>query len=116
MIKLEIQSAEYQNQMKKLEKVEKKAHEASSKRYKAIEEMKFAKEELKTAQLNDIEETMKRVTLIKMIQKEIRFAQIRFQEARKSTEKIQLKGKVESVLRRISNTKRKMKRHNVLLK
>ena len=115
MITHEAQSAEYQDQMKKLEKVGKEAHEASSKRYRAEEEVEFAGEGLKAAQLDDIGETIERATLIKVAQEEVQSAQIRFQEARESTAKIELKGKVVSVLRRILDTKGKMKRHNVLL-
>ncbi len=78
--------------------------------------MKFAEQEYNVARLNSFEETVERAVLIKMIQKEIRFAQIRFEKKKKSTEKIELKKKVISELNSISCIKEKMKRHNVLLK
>ncbi len=55
------------------------------------------------------------VTLSCPTQEELRSAQIQFEEARESTEKIELKGKVLSALSSIPLTRGKMKRHNVLL-
>jgi hypothetical protein len=51
--------------------------------------VKFAKQKLKVAQLNNLKEIVE----INMTQKEIRFAQIQFEKKRESTEKIELKRK-----------------------
>ena len=114
-IALDHESTEFQNRMKKLTELEKKAHEVSSKRFRAKGEMEIAEEVLKTAQSDDIRETIEKDALIKVVQEEARSAQVQFEEAKESTEKIVLKGKVLSALSSISLTARKMKRHNVLL-
>ena len=77
--------------------------------------MELAEEGYKAAQLNNFEEIVERAALIKATQKEIRSAQIQSEEARESTEKIELKGKVLSALSSIPLTRGKMKRHNILL-
>lgn len=116
MIKLEAQSTEYQNQMKKLSELTKKEHGARMTHFRAEEEVKFTEERYKAAQLNNLEETVKRAALIKVAQKEVQFTQTQFEQTMKSTEKIELKGQVVSALSSIPLTRGKMKQHNLLLK
>jgi len=95
--------------------LEKKAHNASFTRFLAEEEVEFAEEGLKAARLDNLGETVERATLIKVAQEEVRSAQTQFEEAKESTEKIELKGKVLGALGSIPCVKGKMKRHSVLL-
>lgn len=115
-IKLEVESAEFQDQDKKGDELKKKAYKARFARFLAEEEVEFAEEGYNAARLDNFEETIERGVLIKMAQEEVRSAQTRFEEERESTEKLELKGKVISGLSSISCIKGKMKRHNVLLK
>ena len=114
-ITLEFESTEFQNRKKKRTELAKKEHESSSKRFQAKREVEFAEEVLKVTQSDDIRETIERAALIKVVQEEVRSAQTQFEEAKESTEKIVLKGKVLGALSSMSLTARKMKRHNVLL-
>lgn len=114
-IRLEVESAEFQDQDKKGDELEKKAYKARFARFLA-EEVEFAEEGYNAARLDNFEETIERGVLIKMAQEEVRSAQTRFEEERESTENLALKGKVISGLSSISCIKGKMKRHNVLLK
>ncbi len=88
-IKLELESAKFQNQEIKYDELRKKEYEAKFARHKVRKEVKFAKQKLKVAQLNNLKEIVE----INMTQKEIRFAQIQFEKKRESTEKIELKRK-----------------------
>lgn len=115
MIKLEAQSTEYQDQMKKLSELAKKEHGAGMTRFRAEEEVEFAEEGYKAARLDNLGETVERAALIKVAQEEVRSAQTQFEQARESTEKIELKGQVVSALSSIPLTRGKMKRHNILL-
>jgi len=115
LVRLEVESAEYQDRKKKLDELKKSEFEASSKRYRAEEVVEFAEEGYKAARLENLGETLERAALIKVVQEELRSAQIQFKEARESTEKIELKGKVLSALSSIPLIRGKMKRHNVLL-
>jgi len=115
LVKLEVESAEFQDRNKKLSELEKKEHMARMTRFRAEEELEFAEEGYKAVQLDDLGETAERAALIKVVQGNVRSAQNQFEEARESTEKIELKGKVLSALSSISCIKGKIKRHNVLL-
>lgn len=115
MATLEVKSAEFQDPKKKRRELKKKEYEASKNRYRAKEEVNFAEEGYEAARLDNIGETFERATLIKVAQEEVLFAHTQFEEARESTEKIELKRKVISALSSISCTKGKMKRHNILL-
>ena len=114
--KIEVESAEYQDQRKKRNELGKKAYEAEFAQFKAGKEVKFAEEGYNAARLDNLEETVERAVLIKMAQEELRSAQTRFEEEKESTEKIELKGKVISGLSSISCMKGKMKQDNFLLK
>ena len=115
LVRLEVESTEFQNRKKKRTELAKKEHESCSKRFRAEEEVEFAEEVLKAAQSDDIRETIERAALINVVQEEVRSAQTQFEEAKESTEKIVLKGKVLGALSSMSLTAREMKRHNVLL-
>ena len=115
LVKLEVESAEYQDRMKKLKELGKKEHEAGMTSFRTEEELEFAEEEYKAAQLDNFGEAIERAALIKVAQEEVRSAQTQFEEARESTEKVELKGKVISALSSIPFTRRKMERHNILL-
>jgi len=115
MIKLEAQSTEYQDQMKKLSELAKKEYEARFARFRAGEEMESAEEGYNAARLDNFGETVEKAALIKVVQEEVQSAQTQFEEARESTKKIKLKRKVISALSSIPLTRGKMKRHNILL-
>lgn len=112
-IRLETESAEYQDRIKKQRELEKKDYEAGMTSYRAEKEVEFAEEGLKAARLGNLGETVKRATLIKVAQEEVRSTHTQFEEAKESTEKNLLKGKVLSALASIPCIKRKIKRHNV---
>ena len=114
-IRLESESAEFQDQDKKYDELRKKEYWAGWTRYRAKEELEFAEHGLQAARLDGFEE-IERAVLIKMTQEEVRSAQTQFEKEKQSTEKVELKGKVISGLNSISCIKGKMKRHNVLLK
>ena len=111
----EAETAEFEDQLKKRNRFLKKRTEVKTTRNGVKEELEFAEEGYKAARLDDIRETVERAALIKVTQEEVRSAQTQLEQARKSTEKMKLKGLVASGLGSISDTKRKMKRHNVLL-
>ena len=115
MIRLECESAEFQELVKKRKELAKKEYEASSKRYGAKKELEFAEEVYKAARLDSLEETVERAALIKVAQEEVQSAQAQFDQAKESREKIELKGKVISALSSIPLTRGKITRHNVLL-
>lgn len=115
LVRLEVESTEFQDQKKKRRELVKKAYEARSMHFRAKEEVEYAEEGYKAAQSDEIRETIERAALIKVTQEEVRSAQTRFEEARELTEKIELKGKVISALSYIPLTRGKIKRHNVLL-
>jgi hypothetical protein len=87
----------------------KKEYETEFTQFLAEKEVKSEKEEYNVARLNNLKEIVERVVLIKMTQKEIRFAQTQFEKKKKSTEKMKLKEKVTSELISISCIKGKMK-------
>lgn len=111
----ERESAEYQDRNKKLDELKNKEIMAGSAHFTAKKEVEVAEEGYQAARLDNLGETVERAALIKVAQEELRSAQIQFEEARESTEKIELKGKVLSALSSIPLTRGKMKRHNVLL-
>lgn len=111
----EAETAEFEDQLKKRDGFQKKASEVGWTHDRVKEELEFAEEGYKAAQLDDIRETVERAALTKVTQAEVRSAHTQFEQARKSTEKIKLKRLIASGLGSISDTKRKMKRHNVLL-
>lgn len=115
MIKLEAQSAEFQDRRTKRNELAKKEYEAGFTRFLAEEEVEFVEEGYKAAQLDNFGEIVERAALIKMVQEEVRSAQTQFEQARDSIEKIELKGQVVSALSSIPLTRGKMKRHNILL-
>jgi len=77
--------------------------------------IKFAKEEYNVVRINNFETIIERIVLIKIIQKEIRFAQIQFKKTRKFAKKIKLERNVINALNSISLVKDKIKQHNILL-
>ncbi len=81
----------------------------------AEKKIKFAEEEYNAARINNFEATVERVVLIKIIQKETRFAQIQFEKTRKSAEKIKLKRNIINALNSISLARDKIKQYNILL-
>jgi hypothetical protein len=109
-IRLERESAEFQNQDKKYDELRKKEYETEFARHKIKEKLKFAEQELKIAQLNNLREIVERVVLIKMTQKKLQFAQIQFEKKSESTAKIELKKKIINEVNSISCIKKKMKR------
>ena len=111
-IRLEVESAEFQERHKKLGKLQNEQHKTWSAPFAAKEEVKFAKEVLEAVRSDDLDETIERATLIKLVQEEVRSAQTHFEKWRK---KIKLGREVSSELDSISCIKGKMKRHNVLL-
>lgn len=115
-IRLEVESAEFQDQDKKYDELRMKEYRAGFTRHRAEEVVEFAEQGYNAAQLDNLGETVERAVLIRMAQEEVRSAQTQFEEERESTEKMELKGKVISGLSSISCIKGKMKRHNVLLK
>ena len=115
LIRIEVESADYQHRMKRLDELGKKNHEAEMKHFLAEEEVEFAEEGYKAAQLDNFGESVERAALIKQTQEEVRSEKTEFKQANESTEKIKLKGKVISALSSIPLTRRKMKQHNVLL-
>lgn len=114
-IRLEFESAEFRDRSKKLDELEEKSYEASSNRFRAEEEVEFAEEGYIAARLDNLGETIERAALIKVAQEEVRSAESQFEQAKVSTEKIELKRKVISALSSISCIKGKIKRHNVLV-
>ena len=110
-IRLETETAEYQDRRKKRRELEEKNYEARMTSYRAEIEVKFAEEGFKAARLDNLGETVERATSIKVAQEEVRSAHTQFEEAKKSTEKILLKGKVLGALGSIPCIKRKVKRH-----
>ncbi|MCJ1382857.1 hypothetical protein MMC17_005970 [Xylographa soralifera] len=115
MAAIECKSAEHKEQFQKLQELTTKSHHAGSARFRAKEEMEFAKEGYHNAQLDSFGETVKRTILIKLVQEEVRSAQTQLEQAREPREKITLQREVISALSSISVTKGKIKRHNVLL-
>ena len=115
MTRLECDSAEHQDRMKKLAELGKKEHEAGMARFCAKEEVEFAEEVYDAARLDNFGETVKRSVLIQVAQREVKSAQTQVEEAKEPLEKIKLKGKVISALSSIPLTRRKIKRHEVLL-
>ncbi|KAI4228463.1 MAG: hypothetical protein L6R40_008128 [Gallowayella cf. fulva] len=115
MIRLECESTEHQNRMKKLAELGKKNHEAGMAHFMAEEEVEFAEEGYDAARLDNLGETVERAALLKMAQGEVRSAQTQVEEAKEPLEKIKLKGAVISVLGSIPLTRGKVKRHQVLL-
>ena len=116
MIKLKCKSAEFQKSIKKRKELTKKKYETSSKRYEAKKDLKFAEKIYKIARLNNLKKIVERIALIKMIQKEVQFAQIQFDQTKKLKKKIEFKEKIINALSLISLIKNKITRHNVLLK
>ncbi|KAL8801323.1 MAG: hypothetical protein Q9182_004529 [Xanthomendoza sp. 2 TL-2023] len=115
MIRLECDSIEHQNQMKKLSELGKKNHEARIAHFMAKEEVKFAAEVHEAARLDDLEETVERAALIKMAQGEVESAQTQIEEAKEPLRKIRLRGAVIGALGSIPLTRGKVKRHEVLV-
>ncbi|KAL8900704.1 MAG: hypothetical protein Q9207_005571 [Kuettlingeria erythrocarpa] len=115
MIRLECESTEHQDRMKKLDELEKKNHEAGMAHFTAKEEVEFAEEAYDAARLDNLGETVERAALIKMALGEVGSAQAQVEEAKESLEKIRLKGRVLSALGSIPRTRGKVKRHEVLL-
>lgn len=115
-IKLERESAEFQNQNKKYDELRKKEYEAEFAQFLVEKEVKSAKKKYNVVRLNNLKKIVEKIVLIKMIQKKIRFAQTQFEKKKESTKKIELKKKVISELNSISCIKEKMKRHKILLK
>lgn len=96
-----------------------KTDEACGRRYKeevtAKRRLKLAQWEMKAAQSNDFGETIEQATLIKAAQEEVRSAQIQLEEETKSTEKVELKGRVLGALGWIPAARRRMEQRQVLL-
>ena len=111
-IRLEVESAEFQERYKKLGKLRNEQHEAWRAPFAAKEEVKFAKEVLKATRLDDLGETVEKAALIKLAQEEVRSAQTHFEKCLKE---IKLGREARSELDSISCTKGKIKRHNILL-
>lgn len=84
-------------------------------RFMAKEEVEFAEEGYDAARLDGLGETVERAVLIKMAQGEVRSAQTQLDKAKEPLKEIRLKGKVISALGSIPLTRRKVKRHEVLL-
>ena len=114
-IGLEVESAEYKEKSKKREELEKRAHEAGMTHFRAEKEVEFLKEGYQAAQMDDIGETIEKAALFKVLQEEVRSAQVQLEETRESAEKLKLKTKVVGGLGWISNVKGKMRRQNILL-
>ncbi|KAL8816168.1 MAG: hypothetical protein Q9223_004777 [Gallowayella weberi] len=114
-IRLECDSAEFQDRMKKRKELSKKSHEAGMARFMAEKEVEFTEEVYDAARLDNLGETVKRSALIQMAQREVKSAQTQIEEAKEPLKKIKLKGKVISALSSIPLTRRKVKRHEVLL-
>ncbi|KAI4288699.1 MAG: hypothetical protein L6R35_002035 [Caloplaca aegaea] len=115
MIKLECESTEHQDRMKKLEELEKKNHEAGMAHFRAKGEVELAEEAYDAARLDNLGEIVERAALIKMALGEVRSAQTQVEEAKEPLKKIRLKGAVISALGSIPLTRGKVKRHEVLL-
>ena len=115
LVKLEVESTEYRDQMKKLDGLKKKEREASTTYFKAEKEAHFAEEGYNAARLDNFGEIVERAVLIMMVQQEVRSADIQFKEAKEEAEKIKLKRSVLSGLSSVSITRQKMERHTVLL-
>ncbi|KAI9704970.1 MAG: hypothetical protein M1836_006750 [Candelina mexicana] len=115
LVKIEVESTEYQDKMKKHEELAKSAYDARFNRFLAKEEFEFAEEVYNAARLDDLGETIEKAALIKMAQGEVRSAQTQVEEAREPLEKIKLKRKVINALSWIPRERGKIKRHNILL-
>ena len=111
-IRLKVESAEFQEQYKKLGKLRNEQHKTWRAPFAAKEELKFAKEVLKATRLDDLGETVEKAALIKLVQEEVRFTQTYFEKCLKE---IKLGREARSKLDSISCTKAKLKRHNILL-
>ena len=112
-IRLEVESAEFQERCKKLGKLRNEQHEAWRAPFTAKEEVKFAKEVLKATRLDNLGEIVKKAALIKLAQEKVRSAQTHFEKCLKE---IKFGREVRSELDSISCTKGMIKRHNMLLK
>lgn len=67
LIRLKIESAEFQNQNKKYDELQKKKYEAEFACFLTEKEVKFAEKEYDAARINNFETIVERVALIKMI-------------------------------------------------
>ncbi len=76
LVRLKVESAEYQDQIKKRRELAKSKYKASSKRYRVEEVVEFVEEGYKAARLENLGETVERAALINMVQEEVRSAQI----------------------------------------
>lgn len=115
LIRLEVESAEFQNQNKKYDELQKKEYEAEFACFLAGKEVEFAEEGYDAARIDDFGTIVERDALVKVIQGEARSAQIQFEEARESAEKIKLERKVINALSSIPLARGKMERHDTLL-
>ena len=74
MSRLERDSAEFQDRMKKLKELGKKNHEAGMAHFRAKGQVEFAGEVYDAARLDDLGETIKRSALIQMARREVESA------------------------------------------
>ncbi|KAL9103074.1 MAG: hypothetical protein Q9163_001840 [Psora crenata] len=109
---LEGESEEYQERTKELEE---KAREVMEDCIRATEEVEYEEEAYEAAQVIDFGETIERAALIKLVQAEIRSAQIQVEQAKEGIEKRKLKRKVLDTLGEIPRIKAKIKRCKVLM-
>lgn len=79
LVRLEVESAEFQERNKKRNKLEKKTYKARFARFLAEEEVKSAEEGYNAARLDNFEEIIEKAILIKMAQEEVRSAQTQFE-------------------------------------
>jgi hypothetical protein len=114
-IELEAQSSEHKEKMKIRRELEKKKYEASSQRFRARKEVDFAEEGLKAARSDNFGETIERVALVGIIQKELELARTQLEESKAVTQKIELQGKVVGALGWVSSAKRKFELHKILV-
>ncbi|KAI9777558.1 MAG: hypothetical protein M1816_004701 [Peltula sp. TS41687] len=106
---------EFDDQMEQYHEHCQKAHDASTQRFRAQRALERAERESNAAQLDDFGETVEKVTLVRLIQKEVESEQKRVDEARKLETEVKLRGKVLGALCGLANTTRKLKQHKILL-
>lgn len=77
--------------------------------------IEFADKKYNVARIDNFETIVEQVVLIKIIQKETRFAQIQFKRTKKFAEKIKLKRKIINTLSSILFARSKIKQYKILL-
>ncbi len=77
--------------------------------------IEFAEKKYDIARIDNFETIVERVVLIKIIQKETRFAQIQFKKTKEFAEKIKLEKNIINTLNSISLARDKIEQYNILL-